>query len=451
MTDAPEQEQPHDQLKAIQTALGSGMFVHVRRMLHQMEPEDVAFLLESSPPKGRTVLWQLVDPDQQGEILESLSEEVKDPIIHLMDPEHVAIATEGMDTDELAYILRGLPDTVYEGILASMDARDRHRVQEALSYPEGTAASLMSTDTVTLRPDVNVDVVLRYLRLRGELPEATDELYVVNKEDKLVGAISLARLLTVDPNRTVAEVMDHEDEQIPFDMDTSDVAKLFERRDWISAPVVDAEARLLGRLTIDDMVDVIREEAEHTMMGMAGMDDEEDTFGPVMKSARRRSIWLGINLLTALLAAMVSNMFEDTLDKIATLAVLMTIVPSMGGIAGNQTLALVIRGAALGHISEANSRWLLGKETLIGLLNGLMWAILIAAVVALWKQDLALGAIIAFAMFVNMLVAGLSGVAIPLLMKRMKIDPALAGSVVLTTLTDVIGLFAFLGMASLFF
>jgi magnesium transporter len=446
-------EQDHTQLRLLEVkqALDSGMFVHVRRMLHSTPACDIALLLESCPPKGRAVLWQLVDPEQHGDILEELAEDVKDSIIRLMDPELVAAATEGMDTDDLAYVLRNLPDTVYREVLGSMDAQDRQRVEQALAYPEETAGSIMNTDTVTLRPDVTIDVVIRYLRLRGELPEATDVLYVVDQQDKLIGDVSLSTLLTTDPSYTVAEVMDNQVEVIDVAMPDNDVAQLFERHDWISAPVVDSEKRLLGRITIDDVVDIIREDAEHSMMSMAGLDDDEDTFAPAFTSARRRSVWLGVNLLTALLAAFVSNMFEDILDQIATLAILMTIVPSMGGIAGSQTLTLVIRGIAVGHIGDSNQRWLLSKEALVALMNGVMWALLIAVVVAVWKQSLAMGGIIAFAMLVNLLFAGIAGVLIPLAMKRMNIDPALAGGVVLTTITDVVGLFAFLGSATLLF
>ena len=244
--------------------------------------------------------------------------------------------------------------------------------------------------------------------------------------------------------------MEEEPETIPVDMEDGEVAKLFERHNWLSAPVVNEDGTLMGRITIDDVVDIIREDAEHSMMSMAGLDDEEDTFAPVVKSTQRRSVWLGVNLITALLAAAVSNMFEEILSQLAVLAILNTIVPSMGGVAGNQTLTLVIRGMALGHVGTANSRWLVAKELSIGLLNGMLWAILIASVVAIWKQDLTLGFIIAFAMLINMIVAGLSGAVLPIAMKKAKIDPALAGSVILTTITDVVGIFAFLGTATLF-
>lgn len=436
-------------LLKVNKALESGMFVLARSILEKMPACDVALLLESSPPANRKVLWNLTDHDQQGEILEELNEDAKDGIISLMGASNLVAATEGMDTDDLAYILRGIPDSLYQAVLQQMDEQDRHRVEQALAYPEDTAGSMMNTDTITLRPDVSVDVVLRYLRLKGELPEATDTLYVVNSNDKLIGDVPLSTLLTVDPSLSIAEVMDDKTETLSVELEESEIVKLFERHDWISAPVIDQSNHLLGRITIDDVVDIIRENAEHSMMGMAGMDDDEDTFAPILPSAKRRTVWLSINLIAAFIAASVSNMFEATLEQMATLAVLMTIVPSMGGIAGNQTLALVIRGIAVGHIGNSNTRWLIGKEAAIGLLNGLVWAVLVATAVALWKGDMAVALIIAGAMFINLSVAGVAGVTIPLIMHKYKIDPALAGGMALTTITDVIGLFSFLGMATL--
>ncbi|WP_026957971.1 magnesium transporter [Aliagarivorans taiwanensis] len=443
------QSQQHQRIKELHDALDDGQITEAKVVLRELPPVDIALVLEASPPAERKLLWQLTKPEQQGEILEELNEDVMEGVLQLLEPEQVAEVTEGMDTDDLAYVLRGLPEDDYQAVLEQMTAQDRHRVEAALAYPEDTAGSIMNTDTITLRPDVSVDVVLRYLRLRGELPEATDALYVVDKQDRLIGDVPLAVLLTVDPQREVGDIMDRSAETIPVAMDDGEVAALFERHDWISAPVVDEEGKLLGRITIDDVVDVIREDAEHSMMGMAGMDDDEDTFAPVLKSTQRRTVWLAVNLCTALIAASISNMFENTLEALATLAVLMTIVPSMGGIAGNQTLALVIRGMAVGHIGQGNTRWLIGKEAAIGMLNGVIWALAIGLVVSLWKGSLMLGLIISTAMFANMAIAGLAGVLIPITMKRYNIDPALAGGMALTTVTDVMGLFTFLGMATL--
>lgn len=451
MPEAFEQDYTLQQLQQVTQAINNGQFVQVRRILAETPPCDTALLLESSPNKIRKQLWQLVDPDIQGDVLEELSEDVRIGIIHQMDPELIAAATEDMDDDDLGEVLRSLPENVYQDVVGAMDAQDRERATQALSYQEGSAGALMSTDTVTIRPDVTLDVVLRYLRLRGELPDGTDDLYVVDKKNQFIGALPVATLLTNSPDKIVLELMDDEKETIPVSMDESEVAQLFERHNWISAAVVDDNnLQLLGRITIDDIVDVIREDAEHSMLSMAGLDDEEDTFAPVLKSSQRRSIWLGINLLTALLAAFVASFFESTLDILPILAVLNGIVPSMGGVAGSQTLTLVIRGIALGHINNTNQKFLLGKELAIGALNGILWSLLIAGVVALWQWDFVLGAVIAFAMFMNLLAAGIAGASIPIILKRMNIDPALAGSVVLTTITDIVGIFAFLGTATLF-
>ncbi|QDP00297.1 magnesium transporter [Thalassotalea sp. PS06] len=449
MPETSEQEISQQRFLEINTALQSGMFVYVRKMFQTMPPYDIALLLESSTSKSRNLLWQLVDPDLHGEILEELSEEVRKGILKSMDPEKVAAVAEGMDIDDLAEVLRTLPDAVYQEVLRSMDSQDRARVEQALSYDEDTAGGIMNTDTITLRPDVTIDVILRYLRLKGELPEATDSFYVVSRNDKFIGSVSLADLVTARPEQTIADITDYNTVPVQVNMSDTEVATLFERYDWFSAPVLDEEGHLLGRITIDDVIDIIREDAEHSMLSMAGLDDEADTFAPVFKSTRQRSVWLGVNLVTALMAVAVSSMFEGILAQMAILAVLNTLVPSMGGVAGGQTLTLVIRGMALGHISDSNARSIFTKELAIGFLNGLIWAILVAGIVAIWKQDLMLGGIIAFAMLMNLTAAGVAGVSVPILLKRMNIDPALAGSVILTTVTDVVGIFAFLGTATL--
>ncbi|NNN69380.1 magnesium transporter [Vibrio sp. 3-2(1)] len=449
MAEQIEFDQAHLTLQEVSEALENGRFVHVRRQLQDMEPEDIAHLLEASPRKSREVLWQLTDPEDYGEILDELNEDVKDALVSKMAPEKLAEATEGMDTDDVAYVLRSLPDDVSREVLSQMDSADRQRVETALSYSEETAGGIMNTDVITIRGDVDIDVVLRYLRMRGDLPEATDALYVIDDESKLIGHLSLTTLLTTQPDIPVSEVMDDADEAILVTTSDSDVASLFERRNWVSAPVVDENQHLVGRITIDDVVDIIREDAEHSMMSMAGMNDDEDTFAPVVKSARKRTIWLGANVLAALAAASVSNMFEATLDQMAAIAVLMTIVPSMGGVAGNQTVALVIRGLALGHIGDSNQRELLFKEAAIGFLNGIMWATIIGGIVVAWKGNWMLGGIISTAMMANLLIAGIAGVTIPILLKKMKIDPALAGGMALTTVTDVVGLSVFLGLATI--
>lgn len=449
MPEIIEPENIQQKLHQVNEALDSGMFVYVRKLLQGMSAYDLALFLESSPAKSRPVLWQLIDAEHHGEVLEELNEEVRKGILQSMRPEKLAAVAEGMDVDDLVEVLRTLPDTVYREVLNSMDSQDRSRVETALSYDEDTAGGIMNTDTITLRPEVSVDVVLRYLRLKGQLPEATDSFYVVDRDNRFIGAVSLAAIVTANSEVIISSLINAEIEAVQANMDEHEVAQLFEKHDWFSAPVVDQEGHLLGRITIDDVIDVIREDAEHTMMSMAGLDDEADTFAPVIQSTKQRSLWLGVNLITALLAVAVTSMFEGIFQQLAILAVLNSLVPSMGGVAGNQTLTLVIRGMALGHVGNRNAKALLNKEVAIGFLNGIIWALLIASVVSVWKQDLMLGAVIAFAMLMNMTAAGLAGVAIPLFLKRINIDPALAGGVIITTVTDVVGIFAFLGTATL--
>jgi magnesium transporter len=442
-----EAKTSNSQHHAINDALGDGQTELAKDMLQQLQPCDVALLLESSRSRNRLNIWQLIQPDLYSDVLEELSDDVRNGIIRNMLPEKVADALEEMDTDNLVDTLRGLPQEVAKNLLAAMDEQDRSRAELGLSYGDETAGFIMNTDAISLRQGINVDVILRYLRLKGDMPEHTDTLYVVDRNDKLMGGVALTRLITAAAD-TPIESLIKDSEAIPADMMDNEVASLFERYNWLSAPVVDENNKLLGRITIDDVVDIIREDAEHSMMSMAGLDDEEDTFAPVVQSTQRRSIWLGVNLLTALMAAAVSDFFEATLSQLAVLAILNTIVPSMGGVAGNQTLTLVIRGMALGHVNSANARWLISKELAIGFLNGVIWSVLIASVIAIWKQDLMLGAVIAFAMLINMVAAGLAGASLPIIMKKLKIDPALAGSVILTTITDVVGIFAFLGTAT---
>ncbi len=435
-------------LQAVNDALDTGVFARVKRLQQQLSADDMADLIESSPPKARAMLWNLIEVEGRGEILEALSDEIANQFAQEMEPEQLADALSGLDTDDLADILGDLPEQLSDRVLLSMDAQDQLRVKQALSYPEDQAGGLMNTDTVTVRPDVSVDVVLRYLRMRGELPDNTNNLYVVNRDDVLLGVAAIQNLVTSSPDDLIIEVMDERADRIAVDTPDNEVAQIFEKYDLLSAPVVNAEGKLLGRITIDDVVDVIIEDAENSMMNLGRLNEDEDAFAPVLVSTRRRALWLGINLITALIAATVSNYFEGVLEKLATIAILMTIVPSMGGIAGTQTLTLMVRAIAMGQIGESNTRWLIFKELSVGILNGMMWAIVIATLVGFWKQDVQLGLIIAFAMMVNLTVAGLAGVGIPLILKRYNIDPALAGGVILTTVTDVVGLIAFLGLAT---
>jgi magnesium transporter len=451
MAQTAEKTHTESHLKLLNEALGSGATLQIRRMLNGLPPADAAHLIESTPQNVRGVLWQLVDLENEGDILQYLSDEVQGQFLREMDAEEVATITEGLATDDIADILQQLPDRIIREVLDSMDHQDRLRVEHILTFDENSAGGLMNTDTITVRPNITLDVALRYLRRHEELPEMTDSLLVVNRNDQFIGALSLRKLLVSDPSVTVREIMDTEVEPIPASMPAREVANLFERHDWVSAPVIGEDRLLLGRITIDDVVDVIREESDHSLMSMAGLDEDEDTFAAVMTTAPRRAIWLGINLLTAFIASGVINIFEATIEKVVALAVLMPIVASMGGVAGTQTLTVVIRGMAMGHISRNNSRWLINREVLVGMVNGMLWAIVVAIAAAMWFSDPMIGGIIAAAMVINLITAALAGAVLPLLMKSMNIDPALAGGVVLTTVTDVVGFMSFLGLASYFY
>lgn len=437
-------------LSALRAALDQGTLRSAHRMIDAMHPAEIALLLESLPPAQREIVWEFVDPDVEGEVLVELNENVRQALIEGMDAEELVAAAEGMEVDDLADLIGDLPEAVTRQLLRSMDQQDRDRLHTVLSYPEDSAGGLMNTDTVSVRGDVNLEVVLRYLRMRGELPERTDSLFVVDRRGKYLGSVPLARLLTEDTERTIGEIIEAEAPRIDPTTAAHDVADLFEDRDLVSAAVVGPDGKLLGRITIDDVVDVIREEAEHSVMSMAGLADEEDIFAGVVQSTQRRLLWLGVNLVTAILAALVVSAFESTIEKVAALAALMPIVASMGGIAGTQTVTLIIRGLALGQVQWSNARWLLFKEIAVGGLNGLIYAAIVGFITAFWFGTWQIATIIAAAMLVNLLAAGTVGVVIPLALRRLRIDPALSAGVILTTFTDCIGFATLLGLGAIF-
>lgn len=439
------------ELERLNDALSSGTFMQVRRLLNGLPPSEAAHLLESSPPNVRAILWQLVDSENDGEILQYLSDDLKSQFLQEMDSDEVLALTRELEDDDIADILQQLPDRVIREVLQSMDQQDRQRIERVLAYDEDTAGGLMNTDTITVRPNITMDVVLRFLRRHDEIPEMTDSLIVVNRRDEFIGLLPLSKLLVSDAGITVREIMDTDVEAIPATMSDREVAQLFERNDWVSAPVVDENGKLLGRITIDDVVDVIREQADHSLMSMAGLEDGEDTFAPILKTFPRRSIWLGFNLVTAFIASYVVGMFELTIEKVVALAVLMPIVASMGGVAGTQTQTLMIRGIAMGQVSRNNTGWLLNREMKLGFMNGAVWAILIGAATAWRFEDFALAGVIGAAVIINLITASLLGTLLPVGLKKVGIDPALAGGVLLTTFTDCIGFLAFLGIATLVF
>jgi magnesium transporter len=431
-------------------ALQSGRFVRMRRLLASLHPAETAHLLESLPPEERRICWPVINPDLRGEVLSYIGDDVRADLMTNMDTADLISATEDLDADDVADILQDLPEHVMREVLRAMDSQHRRRIETILAYEEDTAGGLMNTDVITIRSDLTLEVVLRYLRMLNGLPENTDSLYVVDHNDRYLGTLSLSQVVSRSRSLTVNNVMSHQIDAIPATMDDSDVAHRFEKHNLISAPVVDKDNHLLGRITIDDVVDVIRDEAEHSMLSMAGLSEDEDTFAPVGKSVHRRSLWLGVNLLTAFLASWAIGLFDTTLEKQVALAILMPIVASMGGVAGSQTLTLVIRSMALGQLNDKNQRWLLKKEIAVGASNGLIWAIAIAIVTIFWFNSLALGLLIGAAIIINLIAAALAGVTIPLALRQFGIDPALSGSVLLTTVTDVVGFVAFLGFATLF-
>ena len=443
--------QTDEQLNTVQQALQGGALKSVHRMVRALASADVAHLLESSPPKQRALLWKLLETEREGEVLQELADDVQAEFLRDMDVAELISIVDGLEADDIADILQQLPGQVIHEVLNAMDAQNRQRVERILPYDEESAGGLMNTDTITVRPDISVDVVLRYLRRHSELPSMTDNLYVVNRRDKFLGSLSINRLLVCEPSMTVREIMDTNYEPLSANLSDSEVAILFERNDWVSAAVTDEDGHLLGRITIDDVVDVIREDADHSLMSLAGLDEDEDTFAPVSKTAPRRAIWLGVNLLAVFLSANVISMFEATLEKVVTLAILMPIVASMGGVAGSQTLTVIIRGMALGHVARNNAAWLFNRELAVSALNGLVWAAVAGGLAAIWFNDVTLGVIIAAAMLINLVVAAGAGVGIPLLLKAMRIDPALAGGMAITTLTDAVGFFTFLGLATIFY
>ncbi|MGQ0836765.1 MAG: magnesium transporter [Gammaproteobacteria bacterium] len=447
---ARSQPDKEDRLAALRAALASGTLRSAHRMVNALHPAEIALLLESLPRTQREIVWEFVDPELEGEVLLELSEQVRSGLIEGMDAEELVAAAEGLEVDDLADLVADLPEAVTRQVLRSLDQQDRDRLNAVLGYPEDSAGGLMNTDAVSVRPDVSLEVVLRYLRARGDLPERTDSLFVVDRHDKYLGAITLTRLLTEDPERTVSECLETEAPRIDPLTPAHEVAQLFQDRDLVSAAVVDTDGRLVGRITIDDVVDVIREEAEHSVLSMAGLPDEDDVFAGIVISARRRLLWLGINLATAFLAGFVVQRFESTIEKVAALAALMPIVASMGGIAGTQTVTLIVRGLALGQIQWANARWLLFKEVAVGGLNGLIWAVVVGAVTVVWLGTWKIALIIAAAMLINLLAAAGVGVLVPLALRRMRIDPALSAGVILTTFTDVIGFATLLGLGALF-
>ncbi|MDH5823991.1 magnesium transporter [Luteimonas sp. RD2P54] len=448
MAEAARHDKTARQLRLLSDALDSGRLGPVRRLVNTLSPAEIGNLLESLPHDKRMIVWGLVDPDDDGEVLVHVGDEVREGLIADMDPDELVAAVEDLDIDDLADLVEDLPDTVIDEILKSMDRENRERLEQALSYEEDTAGRLMNPDVVTVRADTTVDVVLRFLRLRGELPEHTDHLYVVNRRHQLMGWVALQDLVTREPGTAINQLIDDSLTALHVSESAQEVARQFSDHDWVSAPVVDDGNVLRGRITIDDVVDIIREQAEHQALGAAGLDEDEDLFSPIRRAVRGRVAWLGVNLLTAFMAAFVIGRFEATIDQIVALAVLMPIVAGIGGNAAVQVLTLMVRGLALGQVGASNAGILLWKELRVALINGVLIGALVGTVALAWFHDWVLSLVIGAALVINFSCAALAGVLMPLLLRRMRIDPAVAGTVVVTAVTDVVGFFSFLGLAT---
>jgi len=438
-----------DNTQLVFAALEAGEIDRIREILADLHPADIATILESLPPDQRHPVWALVKADVAGEVLLEVSEAVRQDLIHEMDGKELVLAARALDIDDIADLIPNLSDEIIAEILFALDKQDRQRLDAVLSYAEDTAGGLMNVDTVTVRENITVEVVLRYLRQRGELPEHTNSLFVVDRGDRLLGMLSLDRLLTASPMLRVSHIMERDLDSFPVLTPDHEVAEAFERYNLITAPVVDEQGRLLGRITIDDVVDVIREEADREMLNFVGLRAEEDLFSSVWHSVRNRWTWLAINLITALIASRVIGLFESSIEKLTALAALMPIVAGIGGNSGNQTITMIVRALAFGQLKAESLRQLFLKEIGVSLINGLMWGGLLGIIAWLLYRNLPLALVMTAAMTLNLLLASAAGVGIPYLRQKLGRDPALGSSVMITAITDSGGFFIFLGLATL--
>ena len=420
----------------------------IRRLLNKMSSSEIAHALESSPPKQRNLLFSLLKTEEEGDVLFELGEEIQQDLISSISNEELAEAVKELELDEIVDILQNLPEERMKKILSGMSQIDRKRIEIGLTFPENTAGGLLNTDVISVRPENSIEVVTNYLRGQKKLPENTDKIFVVNNENEYLGELTISNIITSNPSMVVREIMETSSMPLNVNMDDKDVATTFERNDLISSAVVDDNGKLIGRITIDDVVDVIREDADQNLLGMAGV--AEDTFAPPGRAAKSRVFWLSMNLITAFIAASAINLFQDTLDKIVYLAVLMPIVASMGGVAATQTLTIVLRGLTLEQINTSNIRWLFKRELAVSIINGIVLSVLVGASTYLWFQDKMLAILISCALVINLISSVIAGILVPLILRKFNQDPAIGGSVVVTTFTDVIGFISFLGLATLY-
>lgn len=422
----------------------------LQRKLDQLHPADVAYILEGLPLEDRIVVWGLVKADRDGDILLEVSDAVRETLLADMDKQEIMEAVENLDADEIADLAQDLPNEVVQDIIQAQDQEEQEQLRSALSSAEGTVGALMDFELVTIREDVTCEVALRYLRRFDELPNHTDALFVVDREDHLRGTLPLKRLLVSDPDMEIATLYDQEVASFTPEDEADLAAQAFERYDLICTPVVNRGGKLIGRITIDAVLDYVREKQEAQELAKVGLREEEDIFSGVWASAKNRAPWLALNLCTAFMASRVVGAFEGSIERLAALAALMPIVAGIGGNSGNQTTTLIVRSLALGQVSAANARRMLIKELGVSALNGAIWGSVLGIVAFLLYRNVALGGVMALAMLLNLVVAALAGLFIPLIMERFGRDPAMGSSVFLTFITDSMGFFIFLGLATLF-
>jgi magnesium transporter len=424
--------------------------VELQKQLDALHPADVAYILEALPLEQRLIAWDLVKAEREGEILLEVSDAVRETLIAHMDKRQLVAATEQLDTDEIADLAPDLPREVIQDVFRSLSPEEREQLRSAMSYPEGTVGALMDFDMISIRDDVTVEVVLRYLRRLDEMPELTDQLFVVDRAGRLEGLLPLNKLLVTDPETAVATVMRREFVKFHPDEKAQDAAQAFERYDLVSAPVAEGDGRLIGRVTVDAVMDYNREETDSDMLSAGGLREDEDLFASVWKSVRNRWTWLAVNLVTAFIASRVIGVFEDSIAKIVALAALMPIVAGISGNSGNQTITMIVRALALGQISAVNARKLFAKEIGVSALNGLIWGGVVGLFAFLIYHNWQLGMVMTGAMVLSLLLAAVMGVTIPLVMQKLGRDPALGASVMITAITDSGGFFIFLGLATVF-
>jgi len=420
----------------------------IRRLLNDMSSSEIAHALESSPPKQRSIIFSLLETEEEGDVLFELGEEIQQDLISNISNEELTEAVKELELDEIVDILQNLPEERMKKILSNMSKVDRQRIEMGLTYPENTAGGLLNTDVISVRPNNSIKEVLSYLRDQKELPENTDKIFVVNNDNNYLGEMPISKIITTDPVMNVREIMETDMPAIDVDLEDKDVATIFERNNLISSAVIDHKGQLIGRITIDDVVDVIREDADQNLLGMAGV--AEDTFAPPGRAAKSRVFWLAMNLVTAFIAASTINIFQDVIDKIVYLAILMPIVASMGGVAATQTLTIVLRGLTLEQINTSNIKWLFKRELAVSIINGIVLSTLVAISTYLWFQDYTLAVLIASALVINLISSVIAGILVPLILRKLNQDPAIGGSVVVTTVTDVVGFFSFLGLATIY-